>query len=80
MIGGDFNTVNAGDTDRLRRVLAERGLQRVSADGPTLYKRGIKVTADHIFAKGFTVVAAGIYSAAQASDHRPLWGRLAFAE
>ncbi|MBK8049632.1 MAG: endonuclease/exonuclease/phosphatase family protein [Anaerolineales bacterium] len=69
VVGGDFNTVNRGDIRRLRRALAERGLEHVSADGPTLYKRGIKVTADHIFAKGFTVVEAGIFhgSASQRS-------------
>lgn len=80
VVGGDFNTVNAADGKRLRQVFAERGLQHVSAEGPTLVKRGVRVTADHIFARGFVVAGAGIFSGAQGSDHRPLWTCLTFAD
>jgi endonuclease/exonuclease/phosphatase (EEP) superfamily protein YafD len=78
VIGGDFNSVTAYDIGRLQQAFAARGFARVSADGHTLAKYGIKVTADHIFARGFVAVDAGIYDAARASDHRPIWAELAF--
>jgi endonuclease/exonuclease/phosphatase family metal-dependent hydrolase len=78
VVGGDFNTFSAGGIRTLEHVFAYRGFQRVPAAGHTLAKYGVKVTADHIFSRGFAVVDAGAHAAARASDHLPLWAHLAF--
>ena len=77
IIGGDFNSVTAYDIGKLQHAFAASGFARVSADGHTLARYGVKVTADHIFARGFSVVAAGVCKNTRASDHRPIWVELA---
>ncbi len=81
VIGGDFNTV----TPRGVRVLTDRfaaiGAARVSADaGPSLRRSGREFTLDHVFARGWEPLAAGVIAGITASDHRPLWVELQIPE
>ena len=81
IVGGDFNTV----TPRGVRVLADKfaaiGAVRVSADaGPSLRRSGKEFMLDHVFARGWELLAAGVVLGSDASDHRPLWVDLRIPE
>jgi endonuclease/exonuclease/phosphatase (EEP) superfamily protein YafD len=77
--GGDFNTVSRGGIQRLAEQFAAIGLARVSAGaGPTVAKLGFRASAaDHIFARGFRRLTKGTLVSATASDHFPVWVKLA---
>jgi endonuclease/exonuclease/phosphatase family metal-dependent hydrolase len=78
VIGGDFNTLTARGIRTLSGRLTSIGATRVSAgSGPTLSRRGQEFTLDHVFARGWEPVAAGVVAADEASDHRALWVDLA---
>jgi endonuclease/exonuclease/phosphatase family metal-dependent hydrolase len=71
IVGGDFNSVGVG------RVLVADGFawptERVGGT------RG-RYAFDHVFARGFTAVGAGVVrEATEASDHRPVWATLTLA-
>ena len=77
--GGDFNTVSNRSIKRMVGQFAEIGLVRASKGaGPTVSKFGLRPSAaDHIFARGLTVLGAGKVDAITASDHFPVWVELA---
>jgi endonuclease/exonuclease/phosphatase family metal-dependent hydrolase len=79
IVGGDFNTVSGRSIQRMTDQFGAIGLQRDTAEvGPTISKLGIKATAaDHIFSRGFTHLASGAVAEAGASDHFPVWVKLA---
>ncbi|MCA9875932.1 MAG: endonuclease/exonuclease/phosphatase family protein [Anaerolineales bacterium] len=80
IVGGDFNSVTAGDVALLEGVFTAVGLERVSAAaGPTVEVAGMGVSADHIFARGLPVLAAGAAAETAASDHLPVWATLAWS-
>jgi endonuclease/exonuclease/phosphatase family metal-dependent hydrolase len=76
VVGGDFNTSDPGSVERTVDVFVTRDFAWAtrevppSADGPL----GAKAI-DHVFAKGFSVTAAGTVST-RASDHQPIWVEL----
>jgi len=76
--GGDFNTVSNRSIKRMVGQFAEIGLVRASKGaGPTVSKFGLQPSAaDHIFARGLTVLGAGKVDAIEASDHFPVWVEL----
>lgn len=74
IIGGDFNTVTAADVAELDTILAQAGLERVSAGaGATVTVAGQDFAADHLFARGFTAKDNGVVITNGISDHAPLW-------
>mgnify|MGYP001817860365 FL=1 len=76
--GGDFNTVSNRSIKRMVGQFAQFGLVRASKGaGPTVSKFGLKPSAaDHIFARGLTVLEAGKIDPISASDHFPVWVKL----
>ncbi len=79
IVGGDFNTVSSRSSRRMIERFKAVGLERASSGlGPTIAKFGISpVAADHIFTRGFTRTASGKNKDLGASDHFPVWVRLA---
>ncbi len=78
LIGGDFNTMTSRGIRTLTDRLSAIGAARVSAaGGPSLRRSGQEFTLDHIFARGWKPLAAGVVAGSGASDHRPLWVKLA---
>lgn len=77
--GGDFNTVSSRSIRRLIDQFATVGLRRVSSgSGPTISKLSFSpVAADHIFARGLEKIASGAAKEVQASDHFPVWVKVA---
>ncbi|MBT8239746.1 MAG: endonuclease/exonuclease/phosphatase family protein [Acidimicrobiia bacterium] len=78
LLGGDFNTMTSRGIRTLTDRLSVIGAARVSAaSGPSLRRSGQEFTLDHIFARGWEPLAAGVVAGSGASDHRPVWVRLA---
>jgi endonuclease/exonuclease/phosphatase family metal-dependent hydrolase len=77
--GGDLNTVSKRSIKRMTEQFAAVGLVRISAgSGPTISKFGLSsVAADHLFARGFSIASSGTVAHAEASDHFPLWAKVA---
>lgn len=77
--GGDFNTVSGRSIRRMSDQFAAAGLSRVSSgSGPTISKLNFSpVAADHLFTRGFKKIASGAVKEVQASDHFPLWAKVA---
>ncbi len=77
VIAGDFNTPFGRNVKDLEKIFAASGFTRASSGvGWTARELpfGIwKMQLDHIFTKGFEVIAAGKYEDARASDHVPVW-------
>ena len=81
IIGGDFNTLTGRGIDAVSSRLAPIGVRRVTTDaGPTLRRGGREFSLDHIYARSLTPVSCGVVDGLKASDHRPLWVRLAHAD
>ena len=79
IVGGDFNTITERGVNALAEQFAAAGLAHNSADlGPTFTRFGVRPSAtDHIFSRGFTKIDAGVRDDITASDHFPVWTRLA---
>ena len=74
IVGGDFNSFTEAAVEEIEGAYRQTGFTRVSEDsGYTVVKYGIKLSSDHIFAKGFVVEEAGNMANATASDHLPIW-------
>jgi endonuclease/exonuclease/phosphatase family metal-dependent hydrolase len=82
ILGGDFNTITRRGIKGISGQFAQIGMLRASeGSGPTVGVLGMWTAAtDHIFARGFQVLAAGAVDAARASDHFPVWTELAWKE
>jgi endonuclease/exonuclease/phosphatase family metal-dependent hydrolase len=81
IIGGDFNTLTGRGIEAVSSRLAPIGVRRVTADaGPTLRRGGREFSLDHIYARSLTPMSCGVVDGLKASDHRPLWVRLAHAD
>jgi endonuclease/exonuclease/phosphatase family metal-dependent hydrolase len=77
IVGGDFNTASRRSVRRMADQFASIGLEHASAKaGPTISKLGLRVAVDHVFARGFRVLASGAVEEARASDHWPVWVEL----
>jgi endonuclease/exonuclease/phosphatase family metal-dependent hydrolase len=80
VIGGDFNTLTRRGVAAVSARLAPIGARRVThGAGPTLRRGGREFSLDHIFARSLTPRSCGVVAGLDASDHRPLWVRLARA-
>ncbi len=74
VIGGDFNTVFSGTRDKLTRLFRQNGFRSATSKvGTTARFLFLKSQLDHIFVKGFRVVAAGTVQEHRVSDHDPVW-------
>lgn len=74
IVGGDFNSFTQTAVEEIEQSYQDAGLSRVSRDsGHSVVKFGIRLSTDHIFAKGFMVEEAGTLAGATASDHVPIW-------
>jgi endonuclease/exonuclease/phosphatase family metal-dependent hydrolase len=81
ILGGDFNTITWRGIKRMAGQFAEIGVARASeGSGPTIGILGMWTAAtDHIFSRGFQVLATGAVDTARASDHFPVWAELAWS-
>jgi endonuclease/exonuclease/phosphatase family metal-dependent hydrolase len=78
VIGGDFNTLTRRGVAAVSARLAPIGAHRVTdGAGPTLRRGGREFALDHIYARSLTPHSCGVVAGLNASDHRPLWVRLA---
>ena len=79
IIGGDFNTVTGRGVNQLAQLFDAGGIDHASAAlGPTFTRFGLRPSAtDHIFYRGFQRQDAGVLGHITASDHFPVWARLA---
>jgi endonuclease/exonuclease/phosphatase family metal-dependent hydrolase len=78
VVGGDFNTSTPGSIKELEESFSEIGMERATQGvGYTAHYGPFKVVLDHIFADGMTVIEAGKSEEAEASDHLPIWTKLA---
>ncbi len=78
VVGGDFNTLTSVGRRRLRREMAGFELELLSAGiGPTLSRGGKGFQLDHVFGRGVRVRASGRVDGSLASDHDPIWVKLA---
>ena len=74
IVGGDFNSVTAVSIENITAQFEAVGLERVSAGAsPTVIVGGIEFTADHLFAKGITLIENGVETEIEVSDHFPVW-------
>lgn len=79
IFGGDFNTQGDDDTLAVADELRRGGLERVNLPrGSTIRKNPLRFihnaqVLDHIFFREMRPRASGIYRAARASDHYPVW-------
>lgn len=81
VIGGDFNTLTRRGVAAVTARLAPIGAHRVTEGaGPTLRRGGREFALDHIYARSLTPRSCGVVAGLDASDHRPLWVRLAREE
>ncbi len=80
-LGGDFNTWSEGSITALEDRFGQIGLDRVSArtDYTFLY-RGLKLTMDHLFARGASNYKSGVWHGTTVSDHFPVWVMLQMQE
>lgn len=81
LVGGDFNTVTGRGVNRLSSQFSAAALDHQTAGlGPTFTRFGLRPSAtDHIFSRGFERMDAGVVAELMASDHFPVWVRLATA-
>ena len=74
IVGGDFNSTTAVSIENITAQFEAVGLERVSAGAsPTVIVGGIEFTADHLFAKGITLIENGVETEIEVSDHFPVW-------
>ncbi len=78
ILGGDFNTISRRGIKCMSGQFAQIDMLHASeGSGPTVGVLGMwTAAADHIFTRGFQVLAAGAVDAARASDHFPVWTEL----
>ncbi|MDM8527255.1 endonuclease/exonuclease/phosphatase family protein [Anaerolineales bacterium HSG24] len=76
IVGGDFNSLTSSDVINLDRLFRQVGLDRISAEAGHTHKFwDVNFTFDHIFAKGVSVVEAGVSQGTSVIDHFPLWAK-----
>jgi endonuclease/exonuclease/phosphatase family metal-dependent hydrolase len=87
IIGGDFNTINSGDTLAVLSTIRDAGFHRSVPDPsvPTVKSFWLRLFGatsilDHIFYRGLTLRRAGVFTDATASDHFPIWTVLEWSE
>jgi len=81
IVGGDFNTLQTREIRRLEDQFAKADMERASSGaGPTLKAGFLSFSLDHIFTRGMKIIDGGVWRHTRASDHFPLWQRLAFRE
>lgn len=74
IVGGDFNSTTAVSISNITTKFESVGLERVSAGAsPTVTVGGIDFIADHLFAKGITLIENGVETEIEVSDHFPVW-------
>ena len=74
IVGGDFNSFTETEIAIMEKHYNRAGLKRASrGSGYTFVRWGLKMSPDHIFARGFIVAEQGKFAGATASDHLPIW-------
>lgn len=77
IVGGDFNTGSGKSIAATEQIFAEAGFRRATKGIGWTMKTGpfglFRKEFDHIFVRGFKVIAAGKFEETRASDHRPIW-------
>jgi endonuclease/exonuclease/phosphatase family metal-dependent hydrolase len=78
VVGGDFNTLTPGSIKELEESFSRVGMERATQGvGYTAQYGPLTFALDHIFTNGMTVIEAGKSEAVEASDHLPIWTKLA---
>lgn len=78
IIGGDFNSVTQADVQEIDALYRQEGFAWATrSSGHTVAKYRVQAVADLIFSKGFKILEDGKIEQALASDHLPIWTRLA---
>lgn len=81
IVGGDFNTTREAEVTAVADRFAGIEMERFSAGAdPTVTKFGLDFTADHVFARGVSLIENGVWQQTEASDHFPVWVELALVE
>ncbi len=81
LVGGDFNTATRRSVERLTARMGSVGLERLSARSGWGVARGPgRFELDHLFGRGVEVRGTGVVRGLGASDHAPLWVRLAVVD
>ncbi|MDM8519718.1 endonuclease/exonuclease/phosphatase family protein [Anaerolineales bacterium HSG6] len=76
IVGGDFNSLTSSDVINLDKLFRQVGLDRISAEAGHTHKFwDVNFTFDHIYAKGVSVVEAGVSEGTPIIDHFPLWAK-----
>ncbi len=78
LVGGDFNTATRRSVERLTARMSSAGLERLSSRAGWGVARGPgRFELDHVFGRDVEARTAGVVRGLGASDHAPLWLRLA---
>jgi len=78
VVGGDFNTLTPGSIKELEQSFNEIGMERATQGVDYTAQYGpSKFVLDHIFSGGMSLIEAGKSEEARASDHLPIWTKLA---
>jgi endonuclease/exonuclease/phosphatase family metal-dependent hydrolase len=78
VVGGDFNTLTPGSIKELEQSFNEIGMERATQGVDYTAQYGpSKSVLDHIFTGGMSLIEAGKSEEARASDHLPIWTKLA---
>ena len=81
IIGGDFNTASDASLHAHRFLFQKNGYLLASSFWEPTAKRWIfEAALDHVFVKGLRAFAAGTVTASRASDHKPIWVKLAISQ
>jgi endonuclease/exonuclease/phosphatase family metal-dependent hydrolase len=77
LVGGDFNTLTAGNLSRLDQRFSRVSLGRAPLGARGTVKPGaLGINADHIFTRGLASDDGGVFRKTKASDHFPVWQQL----
>lgn len=77
VVAGDLNTAPGGDLSLIAEPLAAIGFTRASAGAGDTWSLGpLDAALDHVFVRGFDIVASSAVTDSSSSDHLPLWVEL----
>jgi len=80
LAAGDFNTIKDSDVRALQDSFAAADMEMISAGcGPTLKAGFLSFCMDHFFTRGVRLIETGVWRGTRASDHFPVWARLAIS-
>lgn len=77
IVGGDFNSASSRSLRRFDVALGTAGFERITSNSMTSFRRfGREFALDHLYIRDLLVSEVGVETAANASDHKPVWAEL----